>query len=244
VLERCSIHKLRRTSPTQANDRHFVPTPALSPVHAPGPAELMQDLHRSRGRGDDPTGTRVHRRPHATGTSTVPDKNHQPEQARPVSGHAGHRLQSRLSTSACPGRASSRIRIQDVPESSSYAGHQLPPAWRWVTVASESNRSSRGRSTRRVSSTIASTRRDRRRRRPTAPAASAGAGGVADEVGDGLVAGEDQRGEQAATQVVLSGVVPSAGAVSRAVSRSARPAWRRWSIWSARRSRTATRWYA
>ncbi len=28
-----------------------------------GPAELMQDLHRSRGRSDDPTGTRVHQRP-------------------------------------------------------------------------------------------------------------------------------------------------------------------------------------
>jgi hypothetical protein len=30
----------------------------------------------------------VHRRPHATGTSTVPDKNRQHEQARPVSGNA------------------------------------------------------------------------------------------------------------------------------------------------------------
>jgi hypothetical protein len=52
----------------------------------PGPAKLMQDLHRSRGRGDDPTGTKVHRRPVPPAPTTVPDTNRQHEQVRPVSG--------------------------------------------------------------------------------------------------------------------------------------------------------------
>jgi hypothetical protein len=52
----------------------------------PGPAELMQDLNRSRGSGDDPTGTRCHRPHPAIGTHTVSRITASTKELAPVSG--------------------------------------------------------------------------------------------------------------------------------------------------------------